>query len=821
MPLYTPISTLNSNSSFYDWFTKENNEIIAKLNLINAYNITSGDGITAPIDANGLATISLSGKVDQGISFNGPAYFNNFAAIPNIAIRVDGITSGTNSFGYTFGMPVRVFYDTATNSVQYEPARSIDPDSAEVFGVISLVNNSYSYVTLIGKIDGNFSQVNDRGIGLTAGWIYFLSGVTGHITDLEPITTGYVSKPVIMGISGSSGLVLQMRGNYLNPNIQPAGVCASNKIIFASDVDMRPKVDIGNFVSIYTVLGTNAFGALKDYFFNSGLTYAKILNSTFSLFANSYLVPSVPTVSVGITGPTPNSRFVKNDSDHVIGMVTDIKNDGVNYYYEVLQSGYTTVLPRYFTGDPTTTADGVYYLNHAFNPKVAISGDGAVPSSDANKQFIEYQSIGSGSEDQLVRSEHVAGIRYGDTFIIVNKHNYKDSTLYSTYFPSGAPALQSSTSVSGANGNILINGNFQVWQRGNIGRNSYYTNTGNVIFADLWRRHDGITGGNSFKSYHIIRQEFDEYQNAIEGNPEYYLNVKAIGLSAIGMTGATLYSQTDHLMIGHVIPGAKRLDKNTVNVKFYGKCTQSGYDVDLYISRYTGITLIDYKKLGTATLSTTWTPYTLSDYLEPLENEGIDIDLDNDYTEIGLDFHPLIYQANLNGITLGHDLTVSIASVSASINSNATISVYPDFTDQLKYCQQFYYTSYDINQTPGSITMSDTTTPTQNLESIFIQPNKTCNLLKWPTRMRTLPTVSFYSPLSGVLGDAYNKTATLDLRNTSGTSGYSGARRSCPIGAITIRGSSSVHGVNVCIDNGMVNYDEIYYHIIADADFTI
>jgi hypothetical protein len=117
--------------------------------------------------------------------------------------------------------------------------------------------------------------------------------------------------------------------------------------------------------------------------------------------------------------------------------------------------------------------------------------------------------------------------------------------------------------------------------------------------------------------------------------------------------------------------------------------------------------------------------------------------------------------------------------------------------------------------------MSDTTTPTQNLESIFIQPNKTCNLLKWPTRMRTSPTVSFYSPLSGVLDDAYNKTATLDLRNTSGTSGYGGARRSCPIGAITIRGSSSVHGVNVCIDNGMVNYDEIYYHIIADADFTI
>ena len=615
---YTPISQLNSNSSFYDWFTKENSEIIAKLNLISAYTVEGTNGITAPTDANGKVTVSLSGKVDQGISFNGPAYFNGFASIPNIAIRVDGITLGTSSYGYTFGMPVRVYYDTATSSIQYEPARSIDPDSAEVLGVISSVNETHAYVTLIGKIDGNFTGVNDRGIGLTAGWIYFLSGTTGHITDVEPTATGYVSKPVLMGISGSSGLVLQMRGNFLNPNIVSAGISASNKIIFAGDVDMRPEIDVGNFISIYNVLGSDFFGAFKDYFYNSGLTYSKILNTDFSVgLYNSYLVPSVPTVSLGITGP--NNRFVKNDSDHVIGMITNITSDGIYYYYEVLTSGYTTVLPRFISQVPSGQEDSPVYLNYEYNPKYNFTLSNAQSTPTAPENFQFRRSITVDSAGVIVNSGHLAGIMYGSNFLVVNKHDSSGSALYSTYFPQGSPQLLSSTVASaGSQGNLLVNGNFQVWQRSNIGKNSYYTNTGNVKFADLWRRHDGITGGDGTKSYHIIRQSFDEYQNEIEGNPEYYLNVKAIGLSGIGMTGATLYSQTDHLMIGHVLPGAKRLDKNTVNVKFYGKSSYSGYDVDVYISRYTGATLINYLKLGSATLSTTWTPYSLSGYLEPL-----------------------------------------------------------------------------------------------------------------------------------------------------------------------------------------------------------
>ena len=146
------INDLGSNSTFYDWFIKENTEIIEKLNMLKVFNIEGINGITAPVATNGVASIGLSGKVDDGISFNGPAYFNNFAAIPNIAVKVPQINSTVG--GFTFGTPVRVYWDTATNSVKYEAARANDPDQAEVMGVISSITSTHSYVTLLGKIDG-------------------------------------------------------------------------------------------------------------------------------------------------------------------------------------------------------------------------------------------------------------------------------------------------------------------------------------------------------------------------------------------------------------------------------------------------------------------------------------------------------------------------------------------------------------------------------------------------------------------------------------------------------------------------------------------
>ena len=785
----TQITQLNSDSSFYDWFQKENTEIIEKLNLINTFTVEGGDGITAPIALSGKATISLSGKVDNGISFNGPVYFNNTVAIPNISVRVPTINSTVG--GYTFGTPVRVYRDIATNTNKYEAARGNDPDQAEVFGVVSEITSTYAYVTLLGQITGDFSTVNARGIGLTAGWIYFLDpGTTGSITDVEPIQTGQVSKPVIMGITGNVGMVLQMRGNYLNSEGFSGGTGANDRIIIntgSSDVLTSTTVVDGTMVSLIEVQGQSRTEMQSlGYELYGGIAGSDIPNG----YA---LISSMTERSIAWSSP-PFSGTVNIRPENALGVVTDILDIGGLGFLEISLYGFTDIFNSY--------SAGTYYLNPLY--------DGANPS--ANPQYTQTPS------------EHVAFIKYSTNgAVVVNKA--KSGYVANRSLPASSSTYISADGASGGlnqGTNYLVNGNFEVWQRDNTGRENAYTATGSLVFADMWRRHDDISGSDGTKSYSIIRSEFDEYQTEIEGNPRYYVDFKHLGLSAMGASGTSGgYNDYDHLMVGHVIPGAKKFDLNNLNVKFYGKISTDIYPVDVYFTRYSGLSLIDYKKLGTANLTGTWQPFTFNSPIAALENNGIDIDLNDDYCEVGIDFIPLMEQANINGITLGQNITVSVASFVATVGTSVPNAIYQDYNDQLEYCQQFYYTNYTETQTIGSITMFDTTTPTSNSLDTFILPNKTCNMLRWPTRMRVTPTVSIYSPFSGVQNDAYNKTVGLDMRNTSGTIGYGSSVRESRLNAPTISATPSIHGANICALGGYVTYDELYFNIVANSDFSI
>jgi hypothetical protein len=87
--------------------------------------------------------------------------------------------------------------------------------------------------------------------------------------------------------------------------------------------------------------------------------------------------------------------------------------------------------------------------------------------------------------------------------------------------------------------------------------------------------------------------------------------------------------------------------------------------------------------------------------------------------------------------------------------------------------------------------------------------------------MRTNPTVTIYSPYSGQENDAYNYDAGVDCRLTSGTFGYNGANRVAIKNTSTITTESDKNGVKVCVVQGRVTYDKLFYHIIADADYPL
>ena len=319
------ISPLTGTSTFYDWFIKENNEIISKLNLATVSGVTSGDGVLASLNtSSGVVTVSIggtSGVINTGLTFAGAVSFNGEIVIPNISYKITGITSGTS--GYTFGSVVRI------NSSGYTTAKANDPDSAEVVGVISSRNTSYSVVTLAGRINGDFTQV--AGGTLSPGCIYFLSGTTsGYITTSEPNTLGYVSKPVILGIGETAGVVLQYRGNYLNDS-GADGLSGTNKIyVQISKSATNPSnygFSAGNFISFAPdILAGNTF--FHQWLTNTGRTAIDgwFLSGSYN-YANNL---------VGIVGTPDASTTIFNfapEEDFIVGMIESVNESAHHITY--------------------------------------------------------------------------------------------------------------------------------------------------------------------------------------------------------------------------------------------------------------------------------------------------------------------------------------------------------------------------------------------------------------------------------------------------------------------------------------------------------
>ena len=128
------IPTLQGNTTFYDWYIKENSEIIAKLNLLQVYGATSGDGVLATTSSAGLLSLSIggtSGIIQSGLTFNGPVTFQNLVNLPNVSYKITGLTSGTP--GISFGMPLRV---TTTG---YTAGKADNQENAETIGIVYMI----------------------------------------------------------------------------------------------------------------------------------------------------------------------------------------------------------------------------------------------------------------------------------------------------------------------------------------------------------------------------------------------------------------------------------------------------------------------------------------------------------------------------------------------------------------------------------------------------------------------------------------------------------------------------------------------------------
>ena len=773
------IPYVQSNTTFFDWVNQYNTLVVNKLNNIKTFDGASGDGIvftlgtTSPNDPLGGSTsgsdliagtfrCDIAEAIARGVTFQGDVSIdgtlnydltkNDLGAIKRRIFPAGGFTA---TLGFSLGNPIRIDdygkqVPGASGTPEYYRARADNALSAEAFAVVSGVTwptegpytstNTYIEVTTSGRIKGDFSGACEYG-GLSAGCIYFIDpGTSGGLTPFEPTIAGYVNKPMVLGVTADEGYVLNYRGQLLTGSgTGGTGGIDNNRMIVAPGSGHG--IVRGDVVGFKADIGTNGWFKLTE-------DKHDYLSNAVGLCAESFTL------------------------------------DGVQYI---------TIVSTGFEGDLPVDGNNTGLLYVGFNGRLVPESTMA-SVSDAKPFAIGWSSGGDGSgivRGVIINQNHLGGGGGDGT----NTTNAKSSNGNWAYRSS---SIGGTTFGSAINENIMINGSFDVWQRG-IGKSSYGM-TGTTYFADRWVRVDGASGsggGVTTGTYNIERKSFASNQTEVFGNPNYYIrtqnNLHPQGGGASG----------SFVLIENRIEDVRTLRGENATLSFWAKCGVTGSTADLVVSQYDGNSTVTTIP-STVQLGTLWTKYETAFRVPDITTTPTG----KHYLGVGFDTKRLNTTFDLTKVKLERGIVAT---------TNADSDVSKEYDD----CKRYYQRSYSIDQTTATTTMLGTNdVPDTTAINATISPTKDIHH-KFPVVMRGNPTVTLYSPSTGQTAEGYNQSAGLDLRLTVGTYGYNNMPRVSPAGASTITAQyATKDGIYIFVPNGSVVLDEVSVHYVANADLT-
>ena len=797
------IGNITSNTSFFDWIAKENAEIIPKLNKLKVYDGLSGEGINVVVgitagDAgyggssedhegnvnSGVMRVSISDSIPKGITFQDDVTIDGVvnydfgkSETSSVKVRIHGTKNNYGAFpgpsgwtgtGLTFGMPVRVgrvtVYKGATGGVTGEwihqsgdgetaglfLAQADSACNAEVYGLISGITTDYAEVTVAGKLSHpTFTSTDFKQrfrsdtapytdvISVTAGHVYFLHpGISGCFSANEPEVQGQISKPVFMALGTTYGTVLGYRGHLLTSSTGDTGPGDTNKNIVDLGDSSHADIVVGD------IIGFNPSAENTD--FTDG---REVYNGWFRCSSDD----STAHDAVGIV--------IRN----VTNSIVEIQTSG---YINDLDSSITDTGPLYLGSDgKLTPTAGIIYKQFAF----VYSRGGANRAVVVNQQGMSPEDVPAGTQT------------FGGQRSAQN---------------SGA----GSTSGGGIGENVLINGGFDIWQRGEATDTAYGT-TGSVYLADRWVRVDGITSAGATAAVSIQRQSFLANQTSVEGNPTYYVRLNH------GISG----SASDYVYFENRIEDVRTFHDEPVTLSFFAKCASAGKTLGIkYTQNFNGLST---KQVITSvvedgiSLTSSWKRYTTTFRVPQLYADSVHSQspTGQHYCAIGFD------------LTKANAVNVDLAQVKFERGGNVTRFEPVDKTKELEKCSRYYQRSYGRTVKTANQTMMSACLPDPSVVDWMVPESKD-HYHRFPVEMRDDPTVNFYSPKSGETGEAFNRTACKDVRLTSGTKGFNDKTRVSKVGASDMGVTPKKHGFRITVGGGAVLLDSISLHYVADAD---
>ena len=273
--------------------------------------------------------------------------------------------------------------------------------------------------------------------------------------------------------------------------------------------------------------------------------------------------------------------------------------------------------------------------------------------------------------------------------------------------------------------NKVINGNFDIWQRG-----TSQTNSG---FGSVDRWHNEHNGSSKTAS----QQAFTNGQTDVPNNPKYYLrNVVTSSANA-----------ANYVIVYQNIEGVETLAGKTVTLSFYAKA-DSNKNIATELVQFFGTggspsSFNSAINVTTHSLTSSWQKFTVTTTLSSISGKTIGSD-NND--SLGVNFW-LEAGANFNARTnsLGQQSgTFDIAQVQIEEGASATPFEQRPIGTELSLCQRYYFSS--SFKFGGRVT-----TGSGNRETI-----------SFPNTMRAAASVSLSSESKANVGTTFVEVQTKD-----------------------------------------------------------
>jgi len=295
--------------------------------------------------------------------------------------------------------------------------------------------------------------------------------------------------------------------------------------------------------------------------------------------------------------------------------------------------------------------------------------------------------------------------------------------------------------------NVIINGNFDIWQRGTSFSNPATTN----YLADRWSTTFDGTGGTTT----VSRQTFTLGQSDIPNEPSYFLRYNQ-SVTKSGGNWHTLIQK---------IEDVRTLAGKTVSVRFYMRANTNGETLPaIKLRQHFGTggspsNVVEYT-LGTSVSLTadTWTELEYTTTLDSLN--GKTLGTNNDHA-----LQLLIY------LPLNEIFNIDIAQVQIEEGSVATRFEQRSIGEELTLCQRYYEKSYDLNTGAGGATgYGPLSWHAKNAVEQYVP-------FQFKISKRERGTIKLYSTDTGVVDKVRDATGSADLTvaDVSGI-GFNGVR---------------------------------------------